>query len=408
MGTEWREAVLADLGPIVTGKTPLTSDDANYGGNIPFITPSDMDGRRYIESTARTLTQRGADSVRGARIPAEAVLVSCIGSDMGKAAIAPHPSVTNQQINSVVVEVPNVPLFVYYNLSRRKQEIRQAAGGSAQPIMNKSAFGRLPIRLPPPDTQRTIARILGALDDKIELNREMSATLEAMARALFKSWFVDFDPVRAKAEGRAPNGMDAATAKLFPSELVESELGPIPMGWIPTPVRDAFDITDGKPIAPGDRLRGPHPVYGANGIIGAAANSNVTDQCIVLGKIGTCGSLHWSHEPCWVTNNAFVVLSRTGHLEHVWWMLKGIDFKQYIGGSANPYMPLKNFGHHLVLVPPSSLVHAFEARALALRSRVIQNHREAQALAKVRDELLPRLLSGALDVGSRAAEGGEP
>lgn len=245
MVADWTEVNLKSLGKITTGKTPSTQKEGYFGGEVPFITPSDMDGRRSISTTARRLTNAGVEAVSGARIPAGAVLVSCIGSDMGKAALAAKASATNQQINSVVVEPPNSSLFVYYNLSTRKAEIRGAAGGSAQPIMNKSTFGRLPILLPPPDQQKAIAHILGTFDDKIELNRKMNGTLEAMARAIFKSWFVDFDPVRAKADGRQPTGMDAATAGLFPASFENSEAGPIPKGWRFGTLSELADIKHG-------------------------------------------------------------------------------------------------------------------------------------------------------------------
>ena len=163
-------------------------------------------------------------------------MVSCIGSDMGKSAITVEPCVTNQQINTIIVDSGNDPLFVYYNLSSRRDEIRASASGSAQPILNKSAFGQLPITVPPLAEQRVIAHILGTLDDKIELNRRMNETLEEMARALFKSWFVDFDPVRAKMEGRwrqgeSLPGLPADLYDLFPNRLDLSELGEIPEGW---------------------------------------------------------------------------------------------------------------------------------------------------------------------------------
>src|SRR5439155_19087181 len=98
---------------------------------------------------------------------------------------------------------------------------------------------------PPQREREDIVNILGSLDDKIELNRQMNATLEETARALFKSWFVDFDPVRAKAEGRQPEGMDAETAALFPDRLVDSELGPIPEGWQVKPLDKIADFLNG-------------------------------------------------------------------------------------------------------------------------------------------------------------------
>ena len=205
MAGDWEELTLDDLGRVVTGKTPLTAVEENFGGQIPFVTPSDMDSRRTISATARYLTEVGAASVKGSRIPVGSVMVSCIGSDMGKVVIAGRDCVTNQQINSIVVDDRFSSEFVYYNLSTRKDEIRhQAAGGSAQPILNKGDFSRLEISLPPFSEQKATVAVLGALDDKIELNRRMNATLEAMARALFQSWFVDFDPVRAKLDARPP------------------------------------------------------------------------------------------------------------------------------------------------------------------------------------------------------------
>ena len=234
--TGWREATLEKLGRIITGKTPSSRNPGYFSGDIPFVTPTDLNGRRLIDSTERYLTDKGACTVWNAQIPAGSVMVSCIGSDMGKAAIAAEPCVTNQQINTIVVDSKNDFLFVYYNLSNRKDEINGSAGGSAQPILKKSDFGRLSIRIPPLPEQQAIAHVLGTLDDKIELNRRMNETLEAMARALFKSWFVDFDPVRAKMEGRWRRGeslpaLPADLYDLFPDRLVDSELGEMPEGW---------------------------------------------------------------------------------------------------------------------------------------------------------------------------------
>ena len=232
MAGDWENLTLGDLGRVVTGKTPLTSVEGNFGGRIPFVTPSDMDGRKSISTTARFLTQAGAVSVKGSVIPAGAIMVSCIGSDMGKVVVAGCECVTNQQINSIVVDDRFSCEFVYYSLSTRKDEIRhQAAGGSAVPILNKGNFSRMEITLPPLAEQKRIAEVLGVLDDKIELNRRMNAALEATVRALFQSWFVDFDPVRAKLDGRHPSGMDAATAALFSDSFEESPLGKIPHGW---------------------------------------------------------------------------------------------------------------------------------------------------------------------------------
>jgi len=189
---------LGNLGRIVTGKTPPTKRPEYYGGNIPFITPCDMDGKKVIRKTERTLTESGAAVVRNAILPANSVMVSCIGSDMGKVAIAGTECVTNQQINSIIVSEAYCPDYIYYDLSTRKDELQSLASGSAQPILNKGHFSEVPLELPSIEKQQRIADVLGKLDDKIELNRRMNRTLEKMAAAIFKSWFIDFLPVRAK------------------------------------------------------------------------------------------------------------------------------------------------------------------------------------------------------------------
>src|ERR1035438_64125 len=188
--TGWVRKTLADLGRIVTGKTPSTSIPEYFGGEIPFVTPSDMDDRKFIATTERNLTVLGAEAVKGSRIPAGAIMVSCIGSDMGKVAVATRDCVTNQQINSLVVSGDVSANYVFHDLSARKHELRSlAASGSAQPILNKGDFSRLGITLPPLLEQQSIARVLDALDDKIHLNRRTNRTLEAIAHALFAPHF---------------------------------------------------------------------------------------------------------------------------------------------------------------------------------------------------------------------------
>ncbi|HRF81115.1 MAG TPA: restriction endonuclease subunit S [Flavobacteriales bacterium] len=135
MGTERIVLALGELGRIVTGKTPKTEVKEYFGGSVPFITPTDMDGRKVMDAAIRNLTEQGAESIRGSRIPKGSVMVSCIGSDMGKVAIAGRDAVTNQQINSIIVDKRFDAEYVYYNLSTRKAELRHlASSGSTLPL----------------------------------------------------------------------------------------------------------------------------------------------------------------------------------------------------------------------------------------------------------------------------------
>ncbi len=331
-------------------------------------------------------------------------MMSCIAT-IGNCGITTRPSFTNQQINSLICGDEANPKFVYYCFTQLGHALEAAGGGgSVYTNVSKSRFEEIELTLPPLPEQKAIAAVLGALDDKIELNRRMNATLEAMARALFQSWFVDFDPVRAKLDGRQPIGMDKATAALFSDSFQDSPIGHIPGGWDIRPLAEAFDIKDGATFKNEDRLeRGNIIAFGANGPIGFSTRANVTEPCIALGKIGSCGSLHRSWNPCWVTNNAFIVRPHPGgSLEFLWRTLCAVDFTQFIGGSANPYMPLKNFGHTPIVMPPVPLLHAYQERAGILAAKMVANDEQSRTLATLRDTLLPKLLSGELNAPNQA------
>ena len=208
--SEWKEYRISDLGIIVTGKTPRTAISENYGGDIPFLSPSDDMESKYVPLTARCLTVKGLAEVKNCLIPENSICVSCIGSDMGKSVITDRPIVTNQQINSIVPTKFFDPDFVYYLMQSKRREIRFIGGnGTAVPILNKSAFSNLTVMAPEIDEQRRISSFLSILDKKIAVNRRICENLEAQAQALFKHWFIDFAPFK---DGK----------------FVESELGMIP------------------------------------------------------------------------------------------------------------------------------------------------------------------------------------
>ncbi|MFN7537626.1 MAG: restriction endonuclease subunit S [Burkholderiales bacterium] len=273
MTAEWQTVRIGDQGKVVTGKTPSTAVSENFGGNYPFITIPDLDGRREITASARTLSELGAQAMRSCRLPAGAVMMSCIAT-IGKCGITTRASFTNQQINSLICKDGVDPKFVYYSFSQLGKALEAAGGGgSVYTNVSKSRFESIEIKIPSLQTQKAIVAILVKLDDKIESNRRINQTLEAMAQALFKSWFVDFEPVKAKItaiqEGRDPlraamsaisgkadaelhalppeqYAQLAATAALFPDEMQESEVGEIPKGWAFRSLADIAQFASGK------------------------------------------------------------------------------------------------------------------------------------------------------------------
>jgi len=410
MSGEWETLALGELGRVVTGKTPLTAVEENFGGQIPFVTPSDMDGRKTISTTARYLTETGAASVKGSKIPAGSVMVSCIGSDMGKAVITGCDCVTNQQINSIVVDDRFSSEFVYYNLSTRKDEIRhQAAGGSAQPILNKGDFSRLEITLPPLPEQKAIAHILGTLDDKIELNRRMNATLEAMARALFQSWFVDFDPVRAKLDGRKPAGLDAATAALFPAHFDHKAEGIVPTGWRATTLGEVIEISDSKriPLSGRERetRRGKYPYHGAASVMDYVDDYLFDGIYALMGEDGSVINedgtpvLQYVWGKFWVNNHAHVLRGKSGiSTEHLLLHLKGSNIAPFVNGAVQPKLNQGNMNRIPFMLPPPEIGKAFAKAIEPLFAQIRANTEQSRTLATLRDALLPKLLSGELNI----------
>src|SRR5947209_990957 len=178
----------------------------------------------------------------------------------------------------------NDPRFISYFL--RGLDFLAYSDKAAVPGLNRNHLHQARVRLPSDiSEQRAIAHILGTLDDKIELNRQMNETLEAMARALFKSWFVDFDPVQAKAEGRNPS-LPEPIADLFPNRFVDSELGEIPEGWEAKTWGDLVILEYGKSLREYDGNTGVYPVYGTNGRIGYHSEPLCTHPGIIIGRKG--------------------------------------------------------------------------------------------------------------------------
>lgn len=249
MKSEYNKKPIREFGRVVTGKTPPKKIEAAFGDLYPFITPRDLDGSKFIIKTERYLSEDGLASVKNNVIPSDSVLVSCIGSDMGKVSLSTVKSVTNQQINTIIIDTSkHNPEYVYYALSLEKASLMRAAGGTTMPILNKTSFENYEIYSPDKEIQDQIVSVVKPIDEKIAHNIAMNQTLEKIAQRIFKSWFIDFDPVKANAEGVPFNGLSPEIQALFPNKLVDSktEFGLIPEGWNPSSIGVEFDVTMGQ------------------------------------------------------------------------------------------------------------------------------------------------------------------
>ena len=210
----WKEYKIEDIGIVVGGATPSTKDSSNYDGNIPWITPKDLANHngRYISHGERMISLQGFNNCSCQMLPKNSILFSS-RAPIGYVAIANNELCTNQGFKSIIPNNNIVDsLFLYYLLVYYKPVIENMGSGTTFKEVSGSVMKNLAINIPEIDEQKKIAAILSSLDDKIELNRRINRNLEQQAQALFKAWFVDFEPFKNE-------------------KFVDSELGRIPEGW---------------------------------------------------------------------------------------------------------------------------------------------------------------------------------
>ena len=305
-------------------------------------------------------------------------------------------------------------LYQFLRSSLFSDQVSALQTGSAQPQLPIRDINRIEITVPPLAEQRAIAHILGTLDDKIELNRRMNETLEAMTRAIFKSWFVDFDPVRAKMDGRQPEGMDAATAKLFPDGFEESELGLIPSGWQAGTLAACADLNPEewtKNTVPDEILyvdlsntkwgrieatqrffpnnapsRAQRVLRPGDTIVGTVRPGNGS-YCLISEE-GLTGSTGFAvlrpREPI---NKAYVYLVATSS--------DNIDRLSHLAdGGAYPAVRPELLLATDSVQPCEAVMESFATTLEPLLNRISVNERESHTLATLRDALLPKLLTG--------------
>ena len=266
-----------------------------------------------------------------------------------------------------------------------------------------------PIYVPQALTEQlAIAHILGTLDDKIELNRRMNATLEALARALFRSWFVDFDPVRAKMEGR-DTGLPKDIADLFPARMVDSEEAEMPEGWRQVPVGDLAAVKGGKQLPKGRFVEnGPVPVFGGAGLMGHTNTHNAEGYVIAVGRVGAyCGQFFACRGRAWINNNASHV-SQYERIPGEWLFLtlQHLNIDLVKKGAAQPFVSNSDLAAMKVVKPSQAVLVAFQMLSEPLSRRSAQIKNATRTLARLRDALLPKLVSGELRVSAREAASG--
>lgn len=386
-GTTYKSALLGQPGPLLLGLATICRNGGfrrdslqTYGGECPeklLVHPGE------IYASLKDVTQ-SADL-------------------LGAVARVPTDSLAGRLTQDTVRLVPvgdKVPLSYLYWLLRTPQYrayCRAHATGTTNLGLARDDFLAFPAP-EPAEAQCEMVQLFDAIEDKIELNRRMYETLEAMARALFKSWFVDFDPVRAKAAGRDPK-LSARIGDLFPCCFEDSELGEIPKGWSATRWGAKVTLEYGKSLAGYADGSGPYPVYGTNGQIGTHVAPLCEHEGVIIGRKGAYRGIHYCNSPFYVIDTGFYmepiypIEMRWGYYE-----LLRTDINSLDSGSAIPSTSREDFYSIPVVWPPVEIQRAFVRQMSPAWERQEVARRESQTLAGLRDALLPRLISGELRV----------
>ena len=419
--SEWREAKLCDIGEIVGGGTPSTKEESYYGGDIPWITPKDLSthNERYIYRGERSITEEGLKNSSAKLMPKGTVLFSS-RAPIGYVAIAGKELCTNQGFKSLIPKNGVADSeFIYYLFKHKKSDIEAIASGTTFLEVSGSAMKNISILLPPLPEQKAIAATLSALDDMIELNNQINKTLEEMAQAIFKSWFVDFEPFRD-------------------GEFEESELGLIPKGWrvgaIDELIKETISGDWGKETPQGNYtekvicIRGADIPDIAQGRRGNPATryilkrnlekKRLSENEIIIEISGgsptqstgrtvliTKELIKSFHEPIICTNFCRAIrLKEATYSSFVYSLLQYLYNEKVFFTYENGTTGIKNldittlFGQYKTVIPSEEVFAEYHSMYSEFLRYIYESGFECKKLSEIRDTLLPKLISGEIRV----------
>lgn len=397
MSSEWTNSTLGEFVRFQRGHD-LTADEQK-AGVIPVMGSAGQNGT-HNESKAN----------------GPGLVVGRSGASIGRVHWSPVDFWPHNTCLYVTDFLGNSPRFVFYLL--QTLDLATYNSGSAQPSLNRNYIYSIKVYIPIRAEQDAIAELLEAFDDRIALLRETSTTLEAIAQALFKSWFVDFDPVRAKLDGRVPEGMDEATAALFPDSFDESELGTVPKGWQIATLADAFDINPKRSLK--KSVSAPYLDMASLSTSGHCVEAPIQRDMGSGAKFRNGDTLLARITPClengksafvdflvddqigWGSTEFLVLRPKKPLPEYFGYLLcRHPEFREFAiqsmsGTSGRQRVQNDVLGRYMLAVPDENVASAFARVVEVIQKSIAVNHKTGRTLAALRDTLLPRLISGQL------------
>ncbi|MDD2933281.1 MAG: restriction endonuclease subunit S [Methylotenera sp.] len=416
MSSEWKATTLGEVTNWRSGGTPKKETPAYWNGEIPWISANSMHGTRYSSSDLQ-ITYDGL--INGSRLALkDSILLLVRGSALHNripVGIATRDVAFNQDVKALTAKQEAMsPWYLLFWLMGQENfllnNVVEYTGIGAGKLDTKR-MQELEILLPPRKEQDSIIELIKAVDDRIILLRETSATLEAIAQAMFKSWFVDFDPVHAKQQGRAPEGMDEATATLFPDGFEESELGLVPKGWKVDSVYNVSTVIYGAPFA---SSKFNTDVLGKPLIrirdLKDEAPGTYTDEVhpkgylvqpgdIVVGMDGEFRAYLWGGQPAWLNQRVCVFAPKLG-VSSAFVRLSITPLLAAVEASETAttviHLGKNDIDRFRVRIPDAKVLEEFGNLVNPLYEKIVESKLMAATLSSLRDTLLPRLISGQL------------
>lgn len=399
--SEWKEYRYTDIATLIGGGTPKTSNPSYWGGNIPWLSVKDFgNDAKYVYQTEKTITEEGINNSSTKLLQKDDIIISARGT-IGEMAMIPFPMSFNQSCFGIRGKENVDKDFLYYLTKTKINNLKSSSHGSVFDTITRATFDNIIVSLPSLPTQQKIASILSSLDDKIYVNRRINEQLEELAQALFKSWFVDFEPFKD-------------------GDFVESELGMIPKGWKVGKYTDMVEIKGGGTPKTdiSEYWNGEIPFFTPkdvnNNVYCTETEKNITElglsKCsskfyhkntVFITARGTVGKVCMAGRNMAMNQTCYALLGKENYGQHFIY-LQTINIvermKKKANGAVFSAITTRDFDSEKIVIPPIEIASNFSPNVEYIYESILRNQQEITHLTALRDTLLPKLMSGEIKV----------
>ena len=380
---EWLKTALIDIVELIGGGTPKTSKAEYWGGNINWLSVKDFNNEnRYVYSTEKTITEEGLNNSSTKLLKKDDIIISARGT-VGELAMITFPMAFNQSCYGIRAKEGIDSIFLYYLIKNSVRKLKAITHGSVFDTITRDTFANIEVAIPDIKTQHRIAKMLADIDDKVENNQRINNNLEQQAKALYKDWFFDFSPF--SSDGNLPNGWHIGT------------------------VGDIIQLHDSKRVplsgAERDKMAKVYPYYGATSLMDYVDNYLFDGIYLLLGEDGTVVDslgfpiLQYVYGQFWVNNHTHIITGKEGFsVEELYLFFSLTNIKSIVTGAVQQKVSQQNLKKVPAIIPSKQALSAFDEIIQPIFAQIRNLRDENVNLSQLRDTLLPKLMSGELDV----------